>query len=107
MTYDPKLLAKVVAAQIMEDSFEKNNEYPIDKHDYKIDLDLLGKAVHIPEDTKEWVLDNKEDFEALVNQAISNHINYIQLEGFGYKRGEYIKLYTPRQITNQLEKILK
>jgi hypothetical protein len=108
MMHEPnyRLLAKAVAATMIEEEITKNNGFPIDRHDYKLDLSMVSDMVHVSENVKEWIMDNSEKFEGMVNNALSNHINYIQLEGFGYAKNGLIKLYTNKQITNQIQKIL-
>jgi hypothetical protein len=107
MTPNPRLMAKVVAATILDDSFTKNIGFPINGYDYRLDISMIEKAIHIPEDIKEWVIDNKREFEDMVNSSISNHLKYIELEGFGFQKNGIVKLYTDKQLTNHLEKILK
>ena len=109
MTEEPNSrdVATIVAAYLLDDSFALNIGFPIHGYDYKLDLKILAKAIHIPEDIKEWVMNNKVEFEVMVNESIANHLKYIELEGFGYQKNGIMKLYTDKQLSNQLEKLLK
>ena len=106
--YNPnyRLMAKLTALHVLDDNFSSSNTgFPIKGYNFKLDL-TKPKAFLIPDDVKDWLVDNTEKFEAMVNESITNQLNYLQLEGFGYERNGVVKLYTDKQLTNQLNKIL-
>lgn len=103
---DPKTLAKVVAAFVIDDDTNRSTGFPIKRYEYKLDLSPIEKELAIPEDLKEWAMGNQEEFESLVSDAISNHLNYILLEGFGYEKSGMVRFYTNKQLDDQIHKIL-
>jgi hypothetical protein len=108
MTDEPdyRLIAKLTALQVLDDRFGiSNTGFPIEGYDFKLDL-TKPEALHLPDYVKDWLVDNTEEFEDMVNDSITNQLNYLQLEGFGYERNGIVKLYTDKQLANHLNKIL-
>jgi hypothetical protein len=104
---NPKTLAKVVAACVIDDTANVDKiGFPIARYKYTLDFVPIEKDLDIPEDLKEWAIENQEEFEELVSDAITNHLNYIVLEGFGYTKNDMVKFYTTKQLNDQLDKIL-
>ena len=103
---DYRLMAKLTALNVLDDSFSVSNTgFPIEGYNFKLDLNK-PEALKLPDYVKDWLVDNTEQFEDMVNDSITNHLNYLQLEGFGYERNGVVKLYTDKQLANQLNKIL-
>ena len=100
-----KQIAYCVASNILADAFATNNGFPITGFHYTIDNVPFNNMPHQFELIREELFNNKEEFEAMVNNMISNRLKYIVDEGFAYEKRGVVKLYTKTQIAKQLENI--
>jgi hypothetical protein len=89
-------LAKAVGNDILLVELTKNKKFPINK-DLKLDIDML------PEDENgDLAREDPDEFIRLVNNSISNRLNYMYEEGFLAKKKAYYRIYTEKELRDQL-----
>lgn len=96
-----KEIAYHYALDIISQVFFKDNQFPINGIDYRFEITSKGDVNIIEEE----ILDNREEFEQLVKSYISNRLNYVIAEGFGYEKKGMVKLYSDSELAKQLEDI--
>ena len=93
-------LAKVVSQDILRYELTKKRKFPIDKQ-LNLNIELL------PEDENgDMAREDPDEFMRLVNNCITNKLNYLYEEGFLAKKKGFYRVYTEKELQMQLDNIV-
>lgn len=93
-------LAKSVSQDILREELLRNKKFPIDKQ-LNLNIELL------PEDENgDMAREDPDEFMRLVNNCITNKLNYLYEEGFLAKKKGFYRVYTEKELQMQLDNIV-
>jgi hypothetical protein len=94
-------LAKAVSVDILREMFISHKKYPINK---ELDLDIHK----LPDDESgDMAREDPDEFVRLVNNYITNKLNYLYEEGFLDKKRGYYRMFSTKEINDQIKKLVE